>query len=123
MAFRVDKFCWSVRLCKTRSQATELISKGKIKLNQQQIKPSREIKINDIITFQKNTAEFSYKIIDLLDKRVGAKLVELYLTNITPIEEIEKFNLYQNAQSVYREYGTGKPSKKDRRDLDDFLDF
>jgi ribosome-associated heat shock protein Hsp15 len=123
MSVRFDKYCWSVRLCKTRSQAIELISKGKIKLNQQQVKPSKEVKQHDVISIQKNTAEFSFKVIDLIEKRVGAKLVELYLVDTTPLEEIEKFKAYQLAQAVYREYGTGKPSKKDRRDLDEFLDW
>lgn len=123
MAIRFDKYCWSVRLCKTRSQATELISKGKIKLNEQQVKASKEVKIGDIIGILKNTAVFNYRVIDLIDKRVGAKLVDLFLLDITPLEEIEKFKNYQLAQSAYREYGTGKPSKKDRRDLDEFLDW
>lgn len=112
-----------MRLAKTRSQASELISKGKIKLNQQQVKSSREAKINDIISINKNAAIFEYKIVNLIDKRLGAKLVEGYLLDITKPEEIEKLKQYQLAQSVYRENGSGKPSKKDRRDIDDFLDF
>lgn len=123
MAIRFDKYCWNVRLCKTRSHATELISKGKIKLNQQQVKPSKEVKKNDFITIQKNTAEFSYQVIDLIEKRVGAKLVSLYLNDTTPLQEVEKYKTYQLAQANYREYGTGKPSKKDRRDLDEFLEW
>ena len=123
MKVRVDKYVWCVRLTKTRSQATELISKGKIRLNGQEIKPSREVKTGDIIGLQKHNAIFEYECLDLLDKRVGAKLVENYLRDITKPEEIEKYKSYQLAQSAYREYGTGKPSKKDRRDLDDFLDW
>ena len=114
---------WCVRLAKTRSQATELISKGKVKLNGMEIKPSREIKTGDVIAVQKHNAFFEYEVLDFLDKRVGPKLVENYLRDITKPEEIEKLKAYQLAQSSYREYGTGKPSKKDRRDLDDFLDF
>lgn len=120
---RVDKYVWCVRLVKTRSQATELISKGKIRLNGIDIKASRDIKIDDVIHIQKNNAVFEYKVLDYLDKRVGAKLVENYIVDITKPEEIEKYKSYQLAQSAYREYGTGKPSKKDRRDLDSFLDF
>lgn len=123
MAFRVDKYVWSVRLAKTRSQASELISKGKIKLNNVQVKASREPKVGDTIQLSKNTAVYSYKIIQLLDKRVGAKLVEEYITDITPQEEKEKYRLYSLTQSVYRENGTGKPTKKDRRDINDFFDF
>lgn len=123
MKIRVDKYMWCVRLAKTRSQATELISKGKVRINGQEIKPSRDIKIGDVIGIQKHNATFEYETLDLLDKRVGPKLVENYLRDITKPEEIEKLKAYQLAQSTYREYGTGKPSKKDRRDLDDFLDF
>ena len=123
MKIRVDKYMWCVRLAKTRSQATELISKGKVKLNGMEIKPSREIKTGDVIAVQKHNAFFEYEVLDFLDKRVGPKLVENYLRDITKPEELEKLKAYQLAQSSYREYGTGKPSKKDRRDLDDFLDF
>jgi ribosome-associated heat shock protein Hsp15 len=123
MSIRIDKYIWCVRLCKTRSQATELISKGKIKLNGMQIKASREAKVNDIIAIQKNASIFEYKILNTIDKRLGAKLVPDYLIDITKAEEIEKHKSYLLAQSVYRENGTGKPSKKDRRDIDSFFDF
>jgi ribosome-associated heat shock protein Hsp15 len=122
MSLRWDKYIWCVRLAKTRSQATELLQKGKIKINDQEIKPSREPKIGDTISVLKNSAVFSYQVKALLDKRVGPKLVIDYLVDVTPPEELEKFRRYQLAQSSYRQYGTGKPSKKDRRDLDDFLD-
>lgn len=121
MSLRWDKYIWSVRLAKTRSLATELISKGKIKVNGLEVKPSKEPKIGDVISVSRNNAIFSYKVIQLLDKRVGAKLVAEYISDITPIEEFEKFRQYQIAQSTYRDYGTGKPSKKDRRDIDDFM--
>jgi len=123
MAIRFDKFVWSVRLTKTRSIATELISKGKIRINGLDVKPSKEVKVSDVITISKNSALFSYKVKSLLDKRIGPKLVIEYIEDITPLEEIEKFKLYNESQSVYRQYGTGKPTKKDRRSLDDFLDF
>jgi ribosome-associated heat shock protein Hsp15 len=123
MALRIDKYVWAVRLTKTRSQASELISKGKIKINEIDVKPSRDIKTGDTINVHKNSAVFSYKVLELLEKRVGPKLVSIYIEDITPIEEVEKFKSYQEAQRVYRDMGTGRPSKKDRRSLDDFLDF
>lgn len=123
MALRIDKYVWAVRLTKTRSQASELISKGKIKINEMDVKPSRDIKTGDTINIHKNSAVFSYKVLELLEKRVGPKLVSIYIEDITPIEEVEKFKSYQEAQRVYRDMGTGRPSKKDRRMLDDFLDF
>jgi ribosome-associated heat shock protein Hsp15 len=123
MSLRIDKYMWCVRLAKTRSQATELIKKGKVKLNSGEIKPSREVKVGDVISLSKHSALFSFKVIDLLEKRVSAKLVENYLTDITPEEEIQKFKVYQESQKVYRHFGSGKPTKKDRRDLEDFLDW
>ena len=122
MPCRIDKYIWSVRLAKTRSQAAEAITKGKVKLNSSSVKPSRDVRIGDEIQVIRHSATFSYKIIELLDKRIGAKLVENYLIDITPEEEKEKLRLYQLAQSTYRVHGTGKPSKKDRRDLDDFFE-
>ena len=123
MSLRVDKMVWFVRLTKTRSLATELIQKGKIKLNGATVKPSKEIKIGDTVSILKNNATFSYKIKDLLDRRVGARLVPDYLIDITDPLELEKFKTYQTAQSVYREYGTGRPSRKDRDNLDSFFEW
>ncbi|MCJ8291096.1 MAG: RNA-binding S4 domain-containing protein [Crocinitomicaceae bacterium] len=122
MGCRVDKYAWSVRLAKTRSQSTEAISKGRIRLNNQHVKPARDVKLGDTIQVIRHTTTFSYKVIQLLGKRVGAKLVPDYLIDITSDEEREKLRVYQAAQSVYREHGTGKPTKKDRRELDVFLD-
>lgn len=121
MKIRVDKYLWCVRLAKTRSQASELISKGKVKLNGIDIKPSREIRLHDIIGIQRHSALFEYKILGFLDKRVGAPLVSEYLEDITKPEEIIKLKEYQLAQKGYRETD-GKPTKKDRRELDKFLD-
>jgi ribosome-associated heat shock protein Hsp15 len=122
MSCRWDKYIWSVRLAKTRYQAAELLSKSKIKVNGESVKPAKLPKIGDVIQVSKNTAVFSYKVIQLLDKRVGAKLVVDYIIDLTLPEEIEKYRLYQQSQQVYRENGTGKPTKKDRRDLDSFLE-
>ena len=121
LKIRLDKFVWCVRLCKTRSQGTELISKGQIKLNSLTTKPSKEVKLKDVISLHKNNAVFSYKVIELLDKRVGAALIENFILDITPIEEKEKFKAYQLVRQIYRQNGDGKPTKKDRRDLDSFL--
>jgi len=91
-------------------------------LNGEVVKPSKEVKPGDIIYAQKNTATFSFKVLGLLERRVGAKLVGEYILDITPIEEVEKYKQYQLSQQVYRENGTGKPSKKDRRNIDDFME-
>lgn len=123
MSLRIDKYVWFVRLAKTRTLATELVQKNKIKLNDNPVKPSKEVKIGDTISIIKNNATFSYKIKDLLDRRVGAKLVADYLIDITDPLELEKFKTYQAAQSVYREYGTGRPSRKDRDNLESFFEW
>jgi ribosome-associated heat shock protein Hsp15 len=121
MKIRFDKYVWCVRLAKTRSQASELISKGKIRLNGQDVKSSKEIKVNDVIGVQKHSATFNYKVLVLLDKRLGAALIPAYIEDQTTEEEILKFKQYQLAQKAYRETD-GKPSKKDRRELDKFMD-
>jgi len=121
MKIRLDKYLWAVRLSKTRSQATELINKGKVLINDSLIKPSREIKIGDIITILKHNAKFKYQILAGLEKRVGAPLVKDFISDITDPEEIEKFKAYQQAQNNYRQTD-GKPTKKDRRELDRFMD-
>ena len=123
MSLRIDKYVWFVRLAKTRTLATELVQRNKIKLNNMPVKPSKEVKIGDTVSIIKNNATFSYKIKDLLDRRVGAKLVADYLIDITDPLELEKFKTYQAAQSVYREYGTGRPSRKDRDNLDSFFEW
>jgi ribosome-associated heat shock protein Hsp15 len=121
MKIRFDKYVWCVRLAKTRSQASELISKGKIILNGQDVKSSKEIKVNDVIGVQKHSATFNYKVLVLLDKRLGAALIPTYIEDQTTEEEILKFKQYQLAQKAYRETD-GKPTKKDRRELDKFME-
>lgn len=122
MSCRLDKFVWSVRLAKTRSQAADAITKNKVKLNGEVAKPSKEVKLGDEIQVIKHTATFTFRVIQLLEKRVGAKLVADYIIDITDPLEVEKLKTYQLSQSIYRDYGTGKPTKKDRRSLDDFLE-
>lgn len=123
MSFRFDKFVWCVRLTKTRSIATEQVQKGRIRLNGQSVKPAKEVKEGDVVSLIKNNATFSYKVKGLLEKRIGAKLVVDYLTDVTDPMEIEKFKQYQLAQNVYREYGTGRPSRKDRDNFDSFFEW
>ena len=118
---RVDKYIWCVRLAKTRSIASKSIAKGKVRLNGELVKSSKEVKLGDEINIIKHNSTFTFRIIQLLDKRVGAKLVKEYILETTAPDEYEKFKLYQVSQRVYRDYGSGKPSKKDRRDLDDFI--
>jgi ribosome-associated heat shock protein Hsp15 len=122
MTIRWDKYIWAVRLCKTRSQASEALSKGRITVNGKTTKPSRNPQVGDRIQVYRNNAVLSFQVLALLDKRVGAKLVAEFLKDITPLEELDKLAAYRLAQQSYRHFGTGKPTKKDRRNIQEFLD-
>jgi ribosome-associated heat shock protein Hsp15 len=117
---RIDKFLWAVRLAKTRSLATELIARNKVLCNEAAVKPAKEISAGDTLKIQRANAWFSYKVIALTDRRIGAPLVASFLVDCTPEEERMKWRNYLEAQRAYQHFGTGKPTKKDRRDLTQF---
>lgn len=120
---RIDKFLWSVRIYKTRSLATSEVKKGRVEINNQVAKPSSNVKLNDFITVKKDGITYTYKVLDLLEKRVGAKIAAEYILDITPEEEIEKKKQLQILHKSYRQtLQGGKPSKKDKRDLRKFLE-
>ncbi len=119
---RVDKFLWCVRYYKTRSIATEACKQGKVRVNDALIKPSREVYANDKIRVRKNQIDYQLEVLDLPKSRVGAKLVNLYINDVTPKEELEKRELLKYSQDYYRKKGTGRPTKKDRRELDEWFD-
>ena len=118
---RIDKFIWAVRLFKTRSMAANHCKTNKVLINDEPVKPAKEVKLGDHVSIKRHGAVFTYKVIDLLEKRVGAKLVENYIVDITPETELEKFRVYQAAQKGYRNNGMGKPTTKERRALERFL--
>tara|TARA_B100000809_G_C15051530_1_gene499090 strand:- start:566 stop:937 length:372 start_codon:yes stop_codon:yes gene_type:complete len=120
MAARLDKFVWAVRLFKTRTLASNECKKNHVLINDEASKPSKTVKVNDIITIKKSGVHFKYKVLAELEKRVGAKLVVDYMKEVTTLEEIEKYKTIQMAQKVYRQNGMGRPTKKDRRDIDEF---
>lgn len=117
-SIRIDKFLWSVRIYKTRSNASEACRKGKILINNIQVKPSRIILKNEIIFVKKPPVIFTYKVIEPVENRVSAKLVELFAEDLTPDEEKAKLNIRQAGGLVYRDKGTGRPTKKERRLID-----
>lgn len=119
---RVDKFLWSVRYFKTRSIATEACKQGKVRVNEAIVKPSREVYPTDKLSVRKNQINYEIEILDLPPSRVGAKLVNLYINDVTPKEEFEKRELLKYSQDYYRKKGTGRPTKKDRRELDDWFE-
>ena len=119
---RVDKFLWSVRYFKTRSIATEACKQGKVRINESIVKPSREVYPSDKLIIRKDQINYEIEILDLPPSRVGAKLVGLYINDITPKEALEKLDLLKYSQDFYRKKGTGRPTKKDRRDIDEWVD-
>jgi len=118
---RIDKYLWAVRLFKTRTLAADQCKAQKILVNQEPVKASRELKTGEVISVKRNTAIFSYKVLDLLENRVGAPLVKNYLQDITPADQVEKEKEYLNAKRDYKDFTFGKPSKTDRRKLRNFL--
>ena len=120
---RIDKWLWAVRLFKTRSLATEECKKGRVTIDGVQVKPSRVPKPGDIIKVRKNPVTYSYKVIGLVGKRIGAKLVHEYVEDITPPEELKILEMRAQMGSFGRDRGAGRPTKKDRRDLDRFQDL
>jgi len=119
---RVDKYLWCVRYFKTRSIATTACKKGQVKINGVAVKPSRDVYATDKIEVRKNQINYKVEVLDLPPSRVGAKLVSIYLTDITPKENLEKLDLLNYSKDYYRKKGVGRPTKKDRRELDDWFD-
>ncbi len=115
---RVDKWLWTVRIFKTRSIATEECKKGRVKVNDAEVKPSKEVKPGDAITVRKPPVVYSYIVKDIPKSRVGAKLVPDYLDNTTPADELAKLDHGFLAFQGTRARGTGRPTKKERRNLD-----
>ena len=117
---RIDKYLWCIRLFKTRSIATEYCKKGHIKIDDKSCKPSKELFGNELFTVRKNQINYKIQVIGIPESRVGAKLVDLYRKDLTPKEEFEKTALLKYSKDYYREKGAGRPTKKDRRDIDDY---
>jgi ribosome-associated heat shock protein Hsp15 len=119
---RVDKFLWCVRYFKTRSLATEACRQGKVKIGGANVKASREVYTLDKIRVRKNQIDYEIEVLDLPKSRMGAKLVGLYVNDITPKEAFEKMELLKYSKDYYRKKGSGRPTKKDRRDIDDWVE-
>ena len=119
---RIDKFLWCTRYFKTRSQGTAACQKGQVRINDQVVKPSREVYPTDKIIVRKNQIDYQLEVLEIPESRVGAKLVNLYRKDITPEESLQHNELLQHAKDYYRKKGMGRPTKKDRRDIEDYLD-
>ena len=123
---RIDKYLWAIRAFKTRSEATDACKGGRVKVGGVNAKPSKEVKSGDVIQVRKGIITFTYKVLQPLERRVGAKLVPEYALNLTPEAELEKLRAPVETFFVTRDRGAGRPTKKDRRVIEeawDAIDF
>ena len=123
---RIDKYLWAIRAFKTRTDATDACKGGKVKIAGVNAKPSQEVKAGDVIQVKKGTVTFTYKVLQPLERRVGAKLVPEYAQNLTPEAELEKLRAPVETFFITRDRGAGRPTKKDRREIEeawDAIDF
>lgn len=124
MQTRVDKWLWAVRIFKTRSDAAEACRTGKVTINGSEAKPSKEVKEGDVLTVKKvPVMRFTYKVVGIVERRLPAKDVPTYCLDMTPQEELDKLNPPKETIFVTRDRGTGRPTKKERRDLDALMDM
>lgn len=117
---RIDKWMWATRIFKTRTIAAEACKKGRVSIQGTQVKPARTIKVGDIIQVKKPPIIYSFKVLQLIEKRIGAKLVQEYIENVTTPEQYELLEMSKVSGFINRSRGTGRPTKKDRREMDDF---
>ena len=119
---RLDKYLWAVRVFKTRSDAADAIRQNRVMVNDAYAKPSREVKVGDMISVRRERVHYSYKVLDLVSSRQPAKNVPNYVLNCTPQEELDKLNVPHETIFVFRDRGTGRPTKKERREIDALMD-
>tara|TARA_B110000977_G_scaffold182721_1_gene244632 strand:- start:1151 stop:1531 length:381 start_codon:yes stop_codon:yes gene_type:complete len=119
---RIDKYLWCVRYYKTRNIATTACKKGHVRANGAVVKPGRDIYPMDKIGVRINQINYQLTVLDIPKSRVGAKLVDIYRTDTTPKSEFEAQELLKYSKDYYREKGEGRPTKKDRREIDDYLE-
>lgn len=119
---RIDKFLWAIRAYKTRSEATDACNGGKIRLNGADVKPSKAVHRGDTIVVRKGPVTYTYRVIELIDKRQGAKTVPQFVDNLTPQSELDKLHAPVETFFLKRDRGAGRPTKKDRRQMDSLWD-
>ena len=119
---RVDKWLWAVRIFKTRTIATEACKKGRVTINGVTVKPSRPLKVGEVLDVRKPPVTYSFKVKDLVSNRMGAKLVPQYMENITPASQLELLEIVKINGFINRQKGLGRPTKKESRELSRFKD-
>lgn len=115
---RIDKFLWAVRVYKTRTLAAEACDKGQVIINDVSVKPSRHVKVGEIILVRKPPIIHTYEVLQILHTRLSAEKVKEYIRELTPEEEFKKIEMMRLQMNAVRDRGTGRPTKKDRRDID-----
>jgi ribosome-associated heat shock protein Hsp15 len=119
---RIDKWMWATRIFKTRTIASDACRKNRVSVGGVTVKPSRVIKAGDVVSVRKPPVTYSFRVLGVTEKRMGAKLVPQYLENITPPEQYEILEMNRISGFVDRAKGLGRPTKKDRRELEQFTD-
>ena len=119
---RLDKYLWAVRVFKTRSDAADACRTNRVLVNDAYAKPSREVKVGDVISVKKMPVVYQYRVVELVSSRQPAKNVPLYAADITPQSELDKLNVPRETIFIVRDRGTGRPTKKERRELDSLMD-
>ena len=122
-SIRIDKFLWAVRIYKTRSEATEACNGNKVRLDGVPVKPGKAVKVGETLEVHKGPAVLSYKVLQLSSNRMGAQLVPDFIEDITPDSERAKFHAPKETIVLRREKGAGRPTKKDRRELDHLMEM
>lgn len=115
---RIDKFIWAIRAFKTRSEATEACKGNRVKINGSDAKPSKTVRVGDVIEVRKAAVHYTWRVVGLIENRVGAQLVPQYAENLTPQEELDKLKAPVETFFVKRDRGLGRPTKKDRRTIE-----
>lgn len=118
---RIDKFLWSVRIYKTRNIAAEEIKKNRVSIGENTVKSSKEVKEGDVIKIRKNQIDYKIKVLQIPKSRIGAKLVPLHVADQTDKEQYEILQMRKMQQDYYRIKGEGRPTKKDRREIDGYI--
>ena len=118
---RIDKFLWYVRYFKTRSIATDEVKKNRVWVNDELAKPAKEVLVGDLVKVRKDQIIYTFEVLQIPKSRMGAKLVTLYIKDRTDKEQKDLLELRKSSQNYYRSKGEGRPTKRDRRDLDDFM--
>ena len=115
---RIDKYLWAIRVFKTRSEATDACNGNKVQVAGVNAKPSKAVKAGDTVTVRKGAVQYTFRVLAPADKRMGAPLVPQYAENLTPETELDKLHAPKETFFVRRERGSGRPTKKERREMD-----